>query len=579
VTRIGEVLAGRYRLDGLIGRGGMAEVREAQDEILDRGVAVKMLLPRFAQDEGFIERFRREAQASASLSHPNIVAVYDTGEQDGLPFIVMELVRGRSLAEVISAGGLTERRALEVTAETCRALSYAHSKGLVHRDVKPGNILLGEDGQVKVTDFGIARAVNAETVTQTAAVLGTAAYLSPEQAQGHPVDGRSDVYSLGVVLYEMLGGRAPFAGDTAVSVAYMHVQETPTALRDLDPSISTAAEAIVFRAMSKNATNRYQTPEEMAADIELALGGQQVAAPAVLRAEETAILDAAVTRPAARPAEADRRRRRLGYVMLAIISVLAAAAAVYFLATLLAEEPVETVTVPDVQNRTFQEAEELLGTRGLTARYIGDVFSETVEPGRVVTQNPSPGETVEAGSIVGLEISRGLQTVVVPQVVGLTEDDAQRALREAGLVPVKDGTEFSDEVEVGIVLSSAPGEGEAVPQGSRVGYVVSGGQERVRVPPVIGDTEADAQFQLEEREFRVLVVREFSDDVEEGRVISQEPQPGEELPKGSEVTIVVSRGSQAPPSPTEQPTTPEPTEQPSPEPTATEPSADPTVIP
>ncbi|MBW3664761.1 MAG: Stk1 family PASTA domain-containing Ser/Thr kinase [Actinobacteria bacterium] len=578
MTRIGQVLAGRYRLEDLIGRGGMAEVREAQDEVLDRAVAVKMLLPRFAQDEGFIERFRREAQASASLSHPNIVAVYDTGEQDGLPFIVMELVRGRSLAEVITAGGLTERRALEVTAEVCRALSYAHSRGLVHRDIKPGNILLGEDGQVKVTDFGIARAVNAETVTQTAAVLGTAAYLSPEQAQGHPVDGRSDVYSLGVVLYEMLGGRAPFAGDTAVSVAYMHVQEMPTALRDLDPSISTAAEAIVFRAMSKNAANRYQTPEDMAADIELALGGQQVAAPAVLRAEETAILDAAVTRPAARPPEADQRRRRLGYVLLAIISVLAAAGAVYFLATLLAEEPVEMVSVPDVQSRTFPEAEELLAARGLTARWAGDVNSDTVEPGRVVSQDPGPGESVEAGAIVRLTMSTGVATVTVPRVVGIREDDAQHALREAGLVPVKDGTEFSDEVPEGIVLSSTPGEGESVPQGSRVGYVVSGGQELVRVPPVIGDTEADAQFQLEEREFRVLVVREFSDEVEEGRVISQEPQPGEELPKGSEVTIVVSRGSQAPPSPTEQPSPPQPTDEPSPEPTATEPAPTPTII-
>ena len=270
----GRLLANRYRLERPIGRGGMAEVHRAHDGVLDRPVAVKQLLSRLDDDGSFRERFRAEAHAAASLNHPNIVSVYDTGVDDGSPFIVMELVNGRSLHETIRAGGVTEDRALEICADVCSALQYAHDHGLIHRDVKPGNILLAEDGTVKVADFGIARAIDADTVTQTAAVLGTAAYLSPEQAQGRQLDSRTDLYSLGVVLYELLCGQQPFTGDSAVTIAYQHVQELPTPLRELDPTVSEAAEAIVMRALAKNPGNRYQTADELRADITRARTGQ-----------------------------------------------------------------------------------------------------------------------------------------------------------------------------------------------------------------------------------------------------------------------------------------------------------------
>ncbi|HEX9888358.1 MAG TPA: Stk1 family PASTA domain-containing Ser/Thr kinase [Nitriliruptorales bacterium] len=570
----GRTLAGRYRLGDTLGRGGMAEVYEAHDEVLDRRVAVKVLLDRFREDAQFVARFRREAQAAASLNHANIVAVYDTGDHDGLPFIVMELVRGKSLQQAVREGGLTEDRALEICAEVCAALSYAHGRSLVHRDVKPGNILLSESGQVKVTDFGIARAINAETVTQTAAVLGTAAYLSPEQAQGQAVDERSDIYSLGVVLYELLTGQQPFQGDSPVTVAYMHVQEAPIPLRDLDAAISQPAEAIAFRAMAKNPSNRYPDAEAMRDDLLKARVGQQVSAPAVLDAHETAVLDAMPGSKPPAPASTHRRRQRVGYVILALLSVAAAAASVFYLGNLFGPSDITTVPVPDVRGLPFPDAEDILQARGLRARYLEDVASEDLESGRIVRQNPQPNAAVPEGTRVLLSVSRGPDQVEVPQVVGLQEEEAAKQLRDAGLVPILDERVFDPDSEVGQVLSTNPVAGQRVPNGTQVSYVVSRGVETTRVPPLEGDTEADARFELEERGFEVLVVREFHDDVPEGRVIRQDPPAGTEREKGSEVTIVVSKGPEAPPepspspSPTILPTEPDPSPSPSPSPSA-----------
>ncbi|MGA1078417.1 MAG: protein kinase domain-containing protein, partial [Nitriliruptoraceae bacterium] len=290
----GRVLADRYELGRMLGRGGMAEVYAAHDRLLDREVAVKVLRERFREDAAFTARFQDEARHVARLAHPNLVVVHDTGTEAGQPYIVMERIHGRTLAQAIDAGGLLEDRALEVVADACAALGYAHDHGLVHRDVKPGNVMLGEDGSVKVTDFGIARAVSEETVTATAAVLGTAAYLSPEQAQGRRVDARSDLYAAGVVLYELLTGQVPFTGDTPVAVALQHVRATPTPPRELVPGVSRHAETIALRLLAKDPDRRYQHADDVRLDLERARRGE---APLPLRPP-------APKRPVAMPAPA-----------------------------------------------------------------------------------------------------------------------------------------------------------------------------------------------------------------------------------------------------------------------------------
>ncbi|MTV25171.1 Stk1 family PASTA domain-containing Ser/Thr kinase [Nitriliruptoraceae bacterium ZYF776] len=563
----GRVLAGRYRLGRVLGRGGMAEVYAAHDEALDREVAVKLLLDRFREDESFTRRFQDEARHVARLNHPNLVAVYDTGTDEGQPFIVMELVDGRSMQQAITAGGLTEDRALEVVADVCAALGYAHERGLVHRDIKPGNILLADDGTVKVTDFGIARAVDNETVTRTAAVLGTAAYLSPEQAQGLEVDARSDLYSLGVVLYEALTGQQPFQGDTPVTVAYQHVQEPPQPPRELEPSVSPAAEAITMRALAKNPANRYQDAAQMREDVLNARVGNPVAAPAVLTADETALLAPTGATRAIRSEEDQTKRRRGVYVLLAILALLAIAGIVWGLATLFAGDDVEQVAVPDLVGLTVEQAQDQLEQRGLVLGDVEEEADEDAEPGTILRTNPGEGEQVDEGSAVDIVISTGAELTTVPDLRGLTEEEALAALREAGLTQGTREREFSSEVPEGRIISQDPGSGGEVPVGSSVSYVVSSGEELVTVRPVVGRAEDEAISRLEEQGLEVQIQREFSDSVDEGFVIGQDPGAGAQVAPGSIVTIRVSRGPEPepdpdpePPPPTDDGTEPPPTD-------------------
>ncbi|HEX2170903.1 MAG TPA: Stk1 family PASTA domain-containing Ser/Thr kinase, partial [Dehalococcoidia bacterium] len=416
------MFGGRYEVIARAGSGGMAEVYRARDELLGREVAIKVLSERFSQDNSFVERFRREAQAAANLSHPNIVSLYDYGADDGTYFIVMEFIEGKSLADIIAAeGALMPERAADIAAEVAAALQRAHAAGLVHRDIKPGNIMITSAGQTKVTDFGIARAVTRDgeaTMTQTGMVIGTAAYLSPEQAQGNPVDARSDVYALGCVLFEMLTGRTPFAGDTPLSIAYKHVRENVAPPSETNPDVPRELDAIVLKAMAKNPDNRYASATEMQEDLQRYLGGQTPHATPLL-ADDTAELAAAaggtqvMRRPdtAVYPAEAERRRRGAGFWILLSLLILAmfGGLAWLLLNNLLGQDAgggATRVEVPRVVGRQLGAARALLEERGLVPE-VRRTDSREAPANEVIRQNPEAGRRVAEDSSVRLLVSSG----------------------------------------------------------------------------------------------------------------------------------------------------------------------------
>jgi eukaryotic-like serine/threonine-protein kinase len=575
------VLAGRYTLRGLLGHGGMADVELAHDGVLDRQVAVKILHQRYAEDPQFLARFRREAQSAAGLSHPNIVAVYDTGEEDGRPFIVMEYIAGRSLAEILKSEGVLPHRAAEIGADAAGALHYAHERGLVHRDVKPGNIMVSEEGQVKVADFGIARAVNAETVTQTAMVFGTAAYIAPEQAQGEPVDRRTDVYALGCVLYELLTGRQPFSGESAVTLAYKHVSEAPAPPRQLNPEVAPELEAVVLKAMAKDPAARYQTCRELQADLQRALHGVAVAAPvgAAAYAATEAVSRTQVMPPPRHEEDyvyeeyEDERSpaRALGWIVLALLILAAFVLVGFLLANLFTtEDPAIMVPVPDVRNRSLADAQTILEDQGFGFRLGEAVDHQEVPPNHVVTTDPEPGTQAEQGSVVTIIYSQGPPLATVPDVEGLPEDEAQARLREASFGIGERGVEPHEEIEPGHVIRSSPPEGSEIEAGSEVSLVVSSGPPTHPLPDVTDETEDAARATLENfcgqpPCVTVQTIREFHPTVAEGRVIRQEPGAGTEVQRGDTVTLVVSQGPELAPTPT-----PEPTPSPTPEPTPPE---------
>jgi eukaryotic-like serine/threonine-protein kinase len=550
----GQVVDGRYRLIARLGSGGMADVWCADDQMLDRRVALKFLHERFAQDQQFVERFRREAQSAAGLQHPNVVGVYDRGEWEGRPWIAMEYVEGASLKDLI-ARGVSVGEAVELIRQVLAGARFAHARGIIHRDLKPQNVLVDADGRARVADFGIARA-GASEITQTGSVLGTAQYLSPEQAQGQDVTAASDLYSIGVMLYETLTGRVPFEGESPVAVALKQVSEQPRPPSELNPEVPPALDAVVMRALAKEPANRFASADEFLRALDAAeadpsggtLGDTAAYAPVAAGAGALAgaAAGAAMTPEAAAAAERAAEtgehattggggwmnRRRA--IVLAALALAAAAVAAFALTR------TEQVTVPAVIEKPLSEARAILDRKGFE---VAVSTTSTCAPKDTVTeQQPLAGSEADKGSTVTLTVSLGL-SVPVPPLRGMPVEDATKRLQRQDLL-VDTKERASRNVKPGRVVDTDPPPGDQVECQSKVTLFVSRGPNLVTLPNVIGEQQESASARLERLGFIVNVETKNADQPE-GEVIGQDPGSGSSLQRGTEVTIVVSTGAGA----------------------------------
>ena len=579
------ILNDRYEMQQRIGRGGMADVYLARDVLLDRLVAIKVLFPEFATDPAFVERFRREAQSAANLNHPNVVSVYDWGRSNNTYFMAMEYVPGRTLAEALNdVGPISASKAAEVGIEVAAALSFAHRNNVVHRDIKPGNILIGSNGQLKVADFGIARALGSAAdsgLTAHGAVMGTAAYFSPEQAQGGQPDPRSDLYSLGIVLYEMVAGQVPFSGDTPVSIAYKQVHEAPTPLHQFAPDVPRAFEAIVARLLAKDPARRYPTAEAVRDDLRRFRDGLPVQAlaailnkreaddglaatvvsPAVLPPPTLAdsaerpsnprtvvmISDQAATRDTTGqivpPDDLSSRRTKMivGSVITAL--VLIAGLVVGLLALSGDDSPTAAFETPDVVGLQLELAVAALDSLGLDVVPVPEENS-TVDANVVWSQDPPVGQLVNEGDTVRIVYNPSNTPVPVPDLGGLTVEQARTALLNLGLT-IGEITYVTDPlVEADTIISSRPAFGESVLGGATIDLTVSQGKGTNPIPNLDGKTVDEARSILEGDPYGFVVeeIIEASDTVAIGFVIRTSPVTGAEAAKGATVTIYVSNG-------------------------------------
>lgn len=541
-----QVLAARYELTGHLARGGMADVFTAKDTLLGRQVAIKILHSQFSSDQAFVKRFRREAQAAANLSHPNIVSIYDWGESDQTYFIVMELVDGRSLRDVLkSEGALLPRRAVEIAAEVATALGVAHQGGLVHRDIKPGNILLTRTGAVKVTDFGIARAWDdSSELTKTGSVIGTATYFSPEQAQGTAADERSDLYSLGVVLYEMLTGRAPFQGDTPVAVAYQHVSTEAPFPSSINPDVPAEVDQVVMRAMHKDPGLRYQTAEELKRDLASVLEGPDpVAGEAPTRILDRTMAAASPGRVGFRPAL--ERPSQLPFILTAMGLLFTLGLGVFLLFQILDRSNVaaadQLVAVPNVAGLTEQDALATLQQQQLLVNTQREP-SATVDDGRVIRTDPAAGVQVNTDSTVIVYVSTGRELFAIPDLVDQTQELADQIITAQGFsvggITLRPDTTHP----AGVVLEQTPAAGVLMAVGTPINLVVSKGPEQIVLADYTGKRQFDAAFDLGKLGLTYEVSFEISEEVPQGFVIRTDPIAGNVLPPGSLVKVIVSDG-------------------------------------
>ncbi|MFI7103838.1 Stk1 family PASTA domain-containing Ser/Thr kinase [Streptomyces sp. NPDC050161] len=579
-------LGGRYELGSVLGRGGMAEVYLAHDSRLGRTVAVKTLRVDLARDPSFQARFRREAQSAASLNHPSIVAVYDTGEDyvDGvsIPYIVMEYVDGSTLRELLHSGRkLLPERSLEMTTGVLQALEYSHRAGIVHRDIKPANVMLTRTGQVKVMDFGIARAMGdaGMTMTQTAAVIGTAQYLSPEQAKGEQVDARSDLYSTGCLLYELLTVRPPFVGDSPVAVAYQHVREEPQKPSNFDPEITPEMDAIVLKALVKDPDYRYQSADEMRADIEAALDGQPVAATAAMGAggfdqdQPTTMLrpqDPAGQTSMLPPMnpddggygydERDGRRRggssggqkksHTSTILLAVAGVLVLVGAIFIGKAMFSSNKTSgTMSVPPLIGKTLDQAKEAGRNGNFKVVKGGSESCENADKGQVTKQDPEADSDISKGDTVTVTMCTGPAEITVPSLTNLTEEDAKADLKDKGFTNIETQSVVADR-EPGTVVSQDPKAGTKKPKDTTITLSIAKASPKVKVPDVVGNDFAAAEKQLKDLGLQVTKQeQDVSDPAQVGKVTAMNPPGTTEVDKNSMVTLTVGKAAAQTPVP------------------------------
>lgn len=561
----GKILGNRYEIIEKIGNGGMATVYKSKDRVLNRYVAVKILRDEFTTDEEFIKRFRIEAQSAASLTHPNIVSIFDVGNEGSLYYIVMELIKGKTLKEIITEenGPLPWKWSLNVVTQIASALETAHKNNIVHRDIKPHNIIITEDGIAKVTDFGIAKAVSNSTITAFGTTIGSVHYFSPEHARGGYTDAKSDLYSLGVVMYEMLTGRVPFDADTPVSVALKHMQEDPIEPKELNDNIPQVVNDIIMKAMQKDVNLRYQSATEMLKDLNAALKNpddnfvhigsnvgaatQRISTQEIAEAERKA-KEANNPKNGKKPnkfIQFVKKHKALSFVIGAIILFFVAFGATMGIVELVNPNDVQ---IPDLVNKTQDEAEQIVKELKLKLVVKLEEYNENVEEGKIISQDPAYQEnyTIKEHSEISVVISKGTETVEVPDVVGKTREEAEKLLKDAGLVA--EITEENDEkVEAGIVLSQDIEDGETVNKGSTVKLVVSKGSGivNVEVPSLVGKTEQEARNLLTEAGLKVNVVNDEDESKNDGVVLRQSRDAGTEVQEGTTITITVNKVSES----------------------------------
>ncbi len=564
---VGQTIDGRYRVVRRLARGGMATVYEAMDLRLERTVALKVMHRHLAEDPDFVARFRREARSAARLSHPHVVAVFDQGEADGLIYLAMEYVPGRTLRDVlVEFGPLTPEQAMVILEPVLEGLAAAHAAGFVHRDIKPENVLIADDGRVKVADFGLARALaGGETSATTGMIIGTVAYLSPEQVERGDADGRSDVYAAGILLYEMVTGKVPHDGPSPIAVAYQHVNADVPAPSTLIPDIDAQVDELVVTATRRNPKQRYQGATQYLAAVRRVR--KALPPPQSLAASRTTVVvpQTRISQPRSRDehktkgqsvagrSDSGARRKSTGqldyqsdYVpprrrwrlitALVILALLSAGLGAWYLAS------VRTVSTPAVVGESQQQAERVLAEAGLEAVISGEEFSEVVPAGIVLQSDPAGGEDVREGGSVALVVSRGPERYEVPDVRGLDPSAATSALTEAQLKVGSSKQIFDDRIPAGMVAATDPRIGTSSKPGTVIDLLISKGPEPIEIPNIEGKKANAARNALERLGLTVNVTERFSQDIPNGTVIATKPKPGSVVQSGSDIEVIVSKG-------------------------------------